>query len=322
MSGGEYPIARRIHAQRVGARRAALGCALAALAFGTRASPVDEGFHATGEAVVIRFATPDIVRIPSGNFVVGSGIEERLASRAMCLGETTMPVLVRVCVGDPGACSGAAMALETPLRTRWIHAFEIDRTEVTVGNYWRCVRSGACAEPSVRERDPQYGSPDQPVVGVSWYDARRYCHWTHGRLPSGDEWERAARGRDGRMFPWGEQVDRRRANHGALGLGCLDERDGAALSARVGSYPDGVSPDGLQDMAGNVSEWVEEPWEMFVNDPDGPPTTVVTGEKTWRGGSFRTPRFTGRCAYRGHSPADERRTDLGFRCAYDVHERG
>jgi formylglycine-generating enzyme required for sulfatase activity len=191
---------------------------------------------------------------------------------------------------------------ERPLRTAAVAAFRIDRTEVTNRAYAACVEKRRC-----RSRAPFAGTddPDQPVVGVSWDDATRYCRFARGRLPSEAEWEKAARGTDGRRYPWGDGPDCRRANFGNfLGSGPCPENPG--FPERVGTRPDGASPYGALDMAGNVWEWVKDAYPGEA------------GARVLRGGGccgyFSLPRTSERLRFvRGY-----RDRDIGFRCAYDV----
>ncbi|MBI5512976.1 MAG: SUMF1/EgtB/PvdO family nonheme iron enzyme [Deltaproteobacteria bacterium] len=198
----------------------------------------------------------------------------------------------------------------------------MDRTEVTVEAFDRCVRAGRCASGWLWRAMPRFGGASQPVVGLRWDDARAYCAWAGGRLPTEAEWERAARGPDGRPFPWGWQWDPRRANHGALRVSCTDELDGYAYTAPVGAFPSGASPDGILDLAGNVAEYTTDratsplaphPSGVWVS-PSGPsqgPGHVA------HGGSWREPSWRLRATARRFIAEDERPEDVGFRCVYE-----
>ena len=193
---------------------------------------------------------------------------------------------------------------ERPRRRISVGSFAIDRTEVTRADYAGCVRARACAPATDY---PDQTDPRLPQTGVSFPDAARYCRFAGGRLPTEREWEKAARGTDGRRFPWGEQADCGRGNWGAwAGEGpCGGVHPGRPEP--VGRYPGGASPFGALDMAGNVWEWVDAPY---------PP---VAGERTPRrvlkGGSccstFLEPRAANRI---GYDPR-YRDADIGFRCA-------
>ncbi|MBK6846958.1 MAG: formylglycine-generating enzyme family protein [Proteobacteria bacterium] len=202
---------------------------------------------------------------------------------------------------------------ERPPQRVWLDAFAIDRFEVTRGQYADCVRAGRCRPPQVYE-----GSQGLrlPVVGVSWEDARAYCAWRGQRLPTEAEWERAARGRTPRTYPWGEELRCDRANFGSFagdGL-CAGRNPGRVVE--VGSHATGASPEGVEDLAGNAWEWVADRYGPYDSrarrNPRGP---AVGAPRVVRGGSccsyFSLPRTTNRLRF----PPDYVDVDLGFRCA-------
>lgn len=153
---------------------------------------------------------------------------------------------------------------------------------------------------------------DHPVVQVSSGDAAAFCAWYGLRLPSEEEWEFAARGRDGRRFPWGNdsprQGDARRANFGTVACCATDAYDGYLATAPVGSFPGGASPFGLLDMAGNVWEWTASPFP-------GRPGFVAL-----RGGGWGNNPYCLRVSYRHGNPPDIGLDMVGFRCAADGEE--
>ncbi len=134
------------------------------------------------------------------------------------------------------------------------NAFRIDRTEVIRVAYARCGSAGRCAKVAL----DLSVDPDRPMTDVSWLEARASCAFSGGRLPREIEWEKAARGSDGRAFPWGATADCARANWGNFdGEGpCAAVNPGHPVA--VGSYPQGASPLGVLDLAGNVWEWVDD----------------------------------------------------------------
>ena len=209
-------------------------------------------------------------------------------------------------------------------------AFDIDRTEVRVADYERCVAVGVCTAPGFAAGDARFDRADFPVTLVRWEDAAAYCAWAGGRLPTEAEWEYAARGERRRIFPWGDAYNPHLANHGAGGTGFrafddTDASDGFAVLAPVGSFPDGATPLGVLDMAGNVAEWVSDFWgdpdddgygysSLPASDPRGPITGVF---HVVRGGSYESAAAWVRTATRGRLFLPRAAT-VGFRCAADA----
>jgi len=187
---------------------------------------------------------------------------------------------------------------ERPARKVTVKTFAIDRTEVTRAAYAQCVDAGKCRAPAPAEGDANF-----PVTGVDWNDAQAYCKFAGARLPTEAEWEKAARGTDGREYPWGNDADCGKANWGSFeGEGpCAGKNPGRPVA--VGSYPAGASPYGALDLGGNVWEWVADKYDA---DP---------ARRVVRGGSccsfFVGPRAPNRNAW----APDHRDADLGFRCA-------
>jgi formylglycine-generating enzyme required for sulfatase activity len=167
---------------------------------------------------------------------------------------------------------------QRPAHTVSLNGFWIDRTEVTNDMYGACVRANICAAPQQLRsisRLNYFGSisfTNFPVLFVTWTQAQTYCKWAGRRLPTEAEWEKAARGTDGRLYPWGNQPpDPQRLNFGASGLGD---------TVAVGQHPTGASPYGALDMAGNAWEWVADwydPGYYAVSPPDNPPGPAKTG---------------------------------------------
>lgn len=218
--------------------------------------------------------------------------------------------------------------------------FWLDQREVTVADYLRCVDVGRCRKPPFDEGAKRFSKPTFPVSYVSWEDARTYCLWRGKRLPTEAEWERAARGAEGRLFPWGNLYNRRLSNQGILGTTYLvqpgqlmqpgqrdkvstsepDARDGFLELAPVGSFPDGRTPDGIEDLAGNVAEWVQDLYEPHYKsnpeqDPQGP-TQSQSPFRVIRGGSYLHSSPWLRGAARLMASPEERRPWIGFRCAH------
>jgi formylglycine-generating enzyme required for sulfatase activity len=195
---------------------------------------------------------------------------------------------------------GSTRALdERPVETKRLKRFEIDRTEVTRAMYARCVAARRCKKLPI----DLAVDADLPVTHVSWHDARAFCAYAGGRLPTEDEWEKAARGEDGREFPWGAEADCSRGNWGNFdGEGpCAGKNPGKPVA--VGRYPTGASPFGVLDLGGNVWEWVDSP---YADEP---------GRRVVRGGSCCSYFVEPRAANRNAWAPDHRDGDLGFRCA-------
>ena len=257
---------------------------------------------------------PPMVLIPAGPFIAGSGEKER--------------ALYRVPYDEPKAYS-----VNLP-------AYWIGRYEVTILEFACFIEDGGYNRPEFwseegwyfrwrydwqhprRWNDKEYRGmrmEDRPVFGVSWYEAEAYCNWLviktgkPYRLPASLEWEKAARGTDGRIFPWGDEWDSRKCNwYGQLGNISLnkDAIDPYAFTSPVGIFEAGKSPWGCYDMAGNVMEWCLD--ACGKND----------SYRVLRGGSFMTnePRQL-RCAWRGGTYPEIGHVhwaNLGFRVAMDA----
>ena len=222
--------------------------------------------------------------------VVLGGAGEPLAS--------TTPTRILIPAGPFTRGSTRGSDDERPVKVTSVPAFRIDRTEVTRDMYAPCVAAHRCAPLSV----DLSSEPELPVTGVTWHEARAYCAFAGGRLPSENEWEKAARGSDGREFPWGNDVDCKRANWGNFENEgpCAGKAPGKPVV--VGSYPQGASPFGVLDMAGNVWEWVADKYDR---DPS---------RRVVRGGSCCSYFVEPRAANRNAWDPNHRDGDLGFRC--------
>ena len=236
--------------------------------------------------------------------------------------------MVRIPAGPFLMGSNDGLPNERPEHSVTLSDFYMDQYEVTAGRYQKFLESGKHEIPATWDDDAAHSLEDRPAVGMTWTEAANYCQWTGKRLPTEAEWEKAARGTDGRRYPWGHMqpfVDIANYNRGIwvseavtlVPVGSGQE----GMSVRHGLKEGGKSPYGLFHMAGNAAEWVND-WydrEYYQQSPDKNPSGPTTGEKrVLRGGSWAdlptalrvTARFSA-------EPAFEDRT-IGFRCAMDA----
>ncbi|WP_437786256.1 formylglycine-generating enzyme family protein [Sorangium sp. So ce1097] len=278
------------------------------------ALPASGGQRARSPASVVALRAPGAaaVLVRAGSFTMGSSEVEIAHAVTLCKLEPAG----ELCVEE----TEASFANELVAHEVYLSDFWIDRTEVTVASYRRCVSAGVCTEPPYASGGQRFDRPDFPVVLVSWSDAQRYCAWAGGRLPTEAEWERAARGVAGRRYPWGNVYNPFHANHGRLSFDELDDGDGFLELAPVGALVAGRTPDGIDDLAGNVEEWVADYYHPeypagSAKDPRGPD---MGEERVLRGGSYIQGRPWVRGAARGHDVPTSRRAWRGFRCARDA----
>ncbi|MBY0399190.1 formylglycine-generating enzyme family protein [Myxococcota bacterium] len=189
---------------------------------------------------------------------------------------------------------------EKPARQVALVAYSIDQTEVTVAAYRSCVSAGSCTAPNT---DPgcNWGAPDRdqhPVNCIDWDQATAFCRWAGKRLPTEQEWEKAARGTEGRKFPWGNLAYSRSSGLAKI----LAVEVGFFGTSPVGSFPGGDSPYGAVDIAGNVWEWTSDP------DPSGL-------YRSSRGGSWFNQPIRARASNREWEFRTIRLSSGGFRCA-------
>lgn len=253
--------------------------------------------------LTLRTATSRAVYLRPVVLEMGSTEAEVLSALVRCKRETL-----------PDRCDETTFGNETPLHPKRVAGFWLSRTEVTVAEYERCVSGGRCRAPTFEGGAARFAQPSFPVTLVSFEDAKRYCAFRGGRLPTEAEFERAARGSARRTYPWGFSYHGKLSNHGQNGVDTTDASDGFTELAPVGSFPDGATPEGVLDLAGNAAEWTADAYTPTYGAP-------ATTERVVRGGSFASSAAQLRGAARlGKSP-ETREPTLGFRCAWSVRPR-
>jgi len=227
---------------------------------------------------------------------------------------------------------------EKPQHTVYLDEFWIDKTEITTAQYQQCIEAGICTAPRSTGVDfqqcvdagicPPLKTEEGvslenlfPVVGATWDQANAYCHWVGARLPTEAEWEKAARGTDGRIYPWGNVFDGTRVNF--CDRNCVaDNRDfayddGFRYVAPTGNFPAGASPYGALDMSGNVWEWTADWYDANAystsayKNPTGPEIGL---QRVIRGGSWSYPSKSLRVARRHREVPTTSHENSGFRC--------
>ena len=280
-------------------------------------------FGAMVPQAAISAAQDDMVLVPAGEFTMGTSA-----------GSNGLPD-------------------EHPPRLVYLSAFWIDRYEVTNAAYETFVQATDYVAPANanpvstlwEHNRPLPGIEQHPVVNVSWLDAVAFCRWAGKRLPTEAEWEKAARGTTGRLYPWGNEWDFEKANSASYwakrtvefsnsvdweafwikGEGAVISREkgvkGEILTLPVGSFPAGVGPYGALDLAGNAAEWVQDWYNPNyyptapLSDPQGPDRGAI---KAMRGGSWLKPAISLRTTDRDWGTMDSRPSGTGFRCARDA----
>jgi formylglycine-generating enzyme required for sulfatase activity len=262
---------------------------------------------------------PQMVTVSAGSFLMGTSEDET-------------DDLYSLMLEDYGKTPREWAESESPQHEVDLPAYAIARYPVTNAEYdrfirdggydnldywtdagWRQKESGGWTQPQYWDNN-QWNDPSQPVVGVSWYEALAYCRWLSARsgrdyrLPTEAQWEKAARGSDGRCYPWGDEWDPAR---------CNNKESGPGRTTPVGQYPEGDSPYGVEEMVGQVWEWCNTQYRPYPyslddghEDPEGSKARVL------RGGSWRDGAGWCRCAYRNwYDPQTRNKRNWGFRCA-------
>ncbi|MCX7015357.1 MAG: SUMF1/EgtB/PvdO family nonheme iron enzyme [Candidatus Sumerlaeota bacterium] len=249
--------------------------------------------HADRRSLGAAIEAGEMIYIPGGETILGTTAEE---AQSLAKEYNVHPSL---------------FANETPQRKATVKAFYIDRFPVTNAQYQEFIKATGHRAPSHwKENTFPTGQADWPATNVDWTDAKAYADWAGKRLPTEEEWERAARGNDGRLYPWGNEWN----------LEACRPDDGTSLGTPqpfpVGCFPKGASPFGVMDMVGNVAQWTATPTAPINPATPGKGWYVVKGA-----GAAHHLRFNFRCAARDLSASLNRvHSWLGFRCAEDAPE--
>lgn len=252
----------------------------------------------------LRLERDPIVWVPEGGFRMGASRTDLFFAMFLCQDDHDLVE----------SCAEHRFSHERGTRRVRLPAFGIDRTEVSQAAWRRCVVAGRCVPPRI---DESVGRDELPVAGITEEEAASYCAFAGGRLPAEAEWEKAARGDSLRRFPWGRLYHARLANHGRPPQR-PDASDGYLHAAPVGSFPDGASPYGVLDMAGNVMEWTSSAPSARDFEALGHARADPGEYRIVRGGSWSHPAVDLRVTHRGLVLARNAHPDLGVRCAYDA----
>jgi len=198
---------------------------------------------------------------------------------------------------------------EQPIHTVNLKAFWIDKYEIPNGAYQKCVTAGGCPQPVSWNHIDDTAKLNYPMTLITWAEAAQYCRWAGERLPTEAEWEKAARGTDGRVYPWGDQFKQSLAR---------TAYDFDLSTVPVDRYQGGASPYGALNMAGNVWEWTAD-WYADnyyrLSPQDNPPGPASGDKRVSRGGGYGGTEAVMRTSKRRDIYPDERGSYLGFRCA-------
>jgi eukaryotic-like serine/threonine-protein kinase len=240
--------------------------------------------------------------------------------------DARLDAVLASCKDSGGNCTRTSFATEQPTHTVALDAFWIDETEVTNAQFAAFLNAEGVRAPNLtgwvdlsakesqlEKNGSQYQAKqqyaDHPVVLVSWEGANAYCQWAGARLPTEAQWEYAARGPQGNVFPWEN-------DSGAKLLNYASETDGYTETAPVGSFAQGASWTGALDMAGNVAEWVSDFYGTYPTGRQSNPVGPANGElRVTRGGSYLMAPYYARGASRGLVNSSDTNRGLGFRCA-------
>lgn len=275
-------------------RRSLIGLLL--LSSGAPSSMAEDG-HALATEVQL-----DRVRVPETRLIVGSTLDQIVSATERCTIEADSTCDLQEY--SPELSSGQSVL---------VSSFWIDRHEVSVDKFRRCVHLGHCRAPRYDTTIQTFRRPDLPVVLVSFDDAKQYCAFVGGAVPTEEQFEAAgARGRD-RTYPWGSRFHTRLSNFGARQPPYTNSRDGFELLAPVGAFAAGRSENGIFQLAGNAAEWTSSP---FIAHDGKAIRPMPAQQLVVKGGSFQTLPVDQRIQARRAMSSSEVAVDVGFRCVY------
>jgi len=245
------------------------------------------GISSSGKPTAAEEKYPDMVLIPAGEFTMGDNTRYNWSFML------------------------AYNIYDGPEHIVYLDAYYIDKYEVTNAQYRKFIEETGYHQPRCWN-DARLNRLDQPVVGVTWEDATAYARWVGKRLPTEAEWEKAARGTDRRLWPWGNKFDKTKCTVWE------SQEAGARWTTPVGKYETGKSPYGCHDMAGNAWEWCADYYDpnyYSVSPIKNPPGPAGGLQRVIRGGSFLYFGHLARCAARYRVPWHAQSPQIGFRCA-------
>lgn len=258
-----------------------------------------------------------VLAVPEGLEYAGTDPAHGARLRAA---SAPMVELLRVGGGTFSMGSEAGQSDERPVHEVTLSPYLMAVTETTNGAYAAYVEATGAAKPA----DPGWGGeladyftaqPDYPVLNVSWDDAAGFCEWLGLRLPTEEEWEFAARGPESRVYPWGNEDP---SDSGIWRAVTKPAEDGYRWTSPVGSLSAGISPFGMQDMAGNVWEWTADGFASYPAEAVTDPEPDQGRNKVLRGGSWTSSEGDVRSANRWNQASSKRGNNIGFRCAGDL----
>lgn len=235
----------------------------------------------------------DMVYIPVGEFIMGSDGD----------------IVTEGFAKEFGVKKGGFYEDAKPARKVFLKAFYIDKYEVTNKQYKTFIIATGNPPPPTWTGGVPKGKEEHPVINVTWFNAHAYCVWAKKRLPTEEEWEKAARGPDGNIYTWGNEYKEGEAN--------LDNKD---VTMPVGSYKTDKSYYGVYDMGGNVTEWVDAWYEPYPgskaqNNDFGKKFRVLRGDSGGSMGHYNLGKIFARTSFRQYNDPNEAAEDGGFRCA-------